>query len=198
MFLVFFNIVHLTLQGECVNSMLSTSHAVLKNLSEKLEEVRVQFMITCGSRTSRFLTALGLVSVLGCMTPWAERGLAAQEADHLTCFKVKDTAKVKGEETVDLVFPGLQPPKGVDGCEVKKAEKLVCLSTIKDNGNDGRGPGLAPAYVCYTVECPEDAFTARAFDAITQFGTHRIAAGTLGSEDAQLLCAPATQFFPSP
>jgi hypothetical protein len=132
------------------------------------------------------------------MTPWAERGLAAQEADHLICFKVKDTAKVKGEETVDLFFPGLQPPKGVDGCEVKKAEKLVCLSTIKDNGNDNRGAGLAPAYVCYTVECPEDAFTARAFDAITQFGTHRIAAGTLGSEDAQLLCArrPSSSHHP--
>ena len=72
----------------------------------------------------------------------------------------------------------------------------TCLTTIQNDGNDNRGPELAPAYVCYTVECPADAFEARAFNAIAQFGTHSIAAGTLGSEDAQLLCAPATQFFP--
>jgi hypothetical protein len=99
------------------------------------------------------------------VAPWAERGLAAQESDHLTCFKVKDAAKVKGEETVDLCFPGLQPPVGVDGCEVKKVEKFVCLTTITNDQDDFRGPSLAPAYVCYTVECPEDAFKAVACSA---------------------------------
>jgi len=54
----------------------------------------------------------------------------------------------------------------------------------QNDGNDNRGPELAPAYVCYTVECPADAFEARAFNAIAQFGTQSIAAGGVLRIDA--------------
>jgi hypothetical protein len=79
----------------------------------------MQFTITRGSRSSQLLIAMGLVGVLGFMAPWAEHGLAAQESDHLTCFRVKDAAKVDSEATANLFFPGLQPPIGANGCEVR-------------------------------------------------------------------------------
>lgn len=113
---------------------------------------------------------------------------AAQVADHLKCYKIKDPLKLAG--TVDLDTPqfGLDP-----GCRVSKA-KLFCVPASKTNvavEDRGTGPitplpvsGPQPGdRICYKVRCDQPVADQQATD---QFGTR-----TLGKFKTALVCTPA-------
>jgi hypothetical protein len=87
-----------------------------------------------------------------------------QVFDHMECFKVKTTEKLKA--TLDL-DPGTNPPFQVaEGCTIGKAAK-ICVpilrpaytvdpsSTLAENPLY-EGPAMETASICYKVKCPKD------------------------------------------
>jgi hypothetical protein len=115
---------------------------------------------------------------------------AAQPADHLKCYKMKDPLKLSA--TADLNTPSL----GLDpNCRISKA-KFLCVPGSKTNvtaidkatGNPisllpigGANPGKR---VCYKIKCQAQAPDQPLTD---QFG-----ARTVGKLKASLLCTPAS------
>jgi hypothetical protein len=115
---------------------------------------------------------------------------AAQTADHLKCFKIKDIAQFKSA-TADLVpanvsFPG-------QNCSLKGKGAQLCVPADKANvvveeGTDNPFPNqaLANAQLCYKVKC---ATTLAANLSVTdQFGARTVAVGKTTK-----VCGPAIQ-----
>jgi hypothetical protein len=102
-------------------------------------------------------------------------------ADHLKCYKVKDS-RSRASYTADL--QGLSPEPG---CTIKVPGKLLCVETTKTNRQppaDGEPSGNpAGRFVCYAVKCPKAALPTVAW--LDQFG-----AATLTPSAPKLLCAP--------
>ena len=101
-------------------------------------------------------------------------------ADHLKCFKVKDSLP-KATYTADL--DGLVP----QNCTVKVPAKMACVPTDKTNvvptPPGGGGTGTANTFFCYKVKCPKA--TLPTISGTDQFGTH-----TATAKPASLICAP--------
>jgi hypothetical protein len=109
---------------------------------------------------------------------------AAAQADHLQCFKVKDSV-TKTTYTADLT-----PADGAfpvaPGCIVRLPAKMLCIDVQKTNVTP-MPPGAAPGapgqkYLCYKVKCPKVPGTAALQD---QFGSH-----SLTYKATSLVCAP--------
>jgi hypothetical protein len=110
---------------------------------------------------------------------------AAAQADHLHCFKIKDTM-TKSLYTADLVPGGGSFPTAV-GCTITVPAKQLCIDVEKTNvapTPPGGFPG-APSqkYLCYKVKCPKPELATSATD---QFGTHNVTLKT-----SSMVCAPA-------
>lgn len=124
---------------------------------------------------------------------------AHAQADHLKCFKAKDSAKFNATATLSA----LQAQFGVDeSCEIKGKGKLFCVPVTKqvtafeDNSKDGiaqvpiTGQVLEDDRVCYKVKCPK---TEIASEVVTdQFG-----ARTMEKFKVDLLCTPAIKGAPA-
>jgi len=124
--------------------------------------------------------------------------VAAQQFDHQTCFKVKDSRKFAALVGLDMVqdqFDAL----GV--CKVVGKAKLFCVpteKTVHEFTVDGMpailenvsGPVPVPDRVCYKVKCPKQDIGAE--QVTDQFGT-----GTLGKFKTQFLCTPAVKGVPA-
>ncbi len=128
---------------------------------------------------------LAFVAVLAMTMPAA----AQNDADHLTCYKVKDSLKLKG--TVDLDTSGL----GVSAeCKISKA-KMFCAPSDAQNASDGvdtfssAGPRSATERVCYKVKCPTPFPEAQ--DVTDEFGTR-----TFEKFKTHMVCSPATRDAP--
>src|SRR5579862_135784 len=108
------------------------------------------------------------------------RAAAQPVADHLKCFKVKDSLSKK-TYTADL--DGLVP----QNCVVKVPAKMACVPTGKTNvipmPPGGGGTGTPNSFFCYKVKCPKT--TLPTISGTDQFGTH-----TATAKPASLVCAP--------
>jgi len=108
----------------------------------------------------------------------------AQTANHLKCYKVRDSA-AKVLYTANLT--GLTPEPG---CRIKVPAKMLCVASTKTavsptppgGGPTGTNAGL---FVCYKVKCPRTSIPGVLLK--DQFATRSVAPST-----AKLLCAPAT------
>ncbi len=126
---------------------------------------------------------------------WLSPAIAGAQADHLKCYKIKDSLKVIG--TVDLDSPqfGADP-----GCKISKA-KLFCVPATKTNVavvNKATGEPITPQPVtgpnpgdriCYKVKCDAPVADQQVSD---QFGTRAVA-----KLKAALVCTPAVKAGPS-
>ena len=102
-------------------------------------------------------------------------------ADHLKCYKVKDS---RPTASYDADLQGLAPEPG---CKIKLPAKLLCVETTKTNvqppPSEGGSGGPAGRFACYAVKCPKTALPTVAWR--DQFGP-----GTLTPKAPKLLCAP--------
>ena len=109
---------------------------------------------------------------------------AGAQADHLQCFKIRDSVP-KTTYTATLA-PSDNAFPVATGCVVKVPAKLLCVDVVKTitaGTPPGAGPGAAAQkYLCYKVKCPKATPTATIQD---QFGTHQVTA-----KGTSLLCAP--------
>jgi len=118
----------------------------------------------------------------------ATQSLAQQnDADHLTCYKVKDPLKLKATADVDTLRQGLSA-----GCTISKA-KMYCVPSGAQNVDDGSGvsvsssgPRSSSERICYKVKCPEP--YPGSTEISDAFGTR-----TLEKFKTSMLCAPASQ-----
>jgi len=107
---------------------------------------------------------------------------AAAVADHLKCYKIKDSAP-KASYTANL--GGLVPEPG---CKIAVPGKMLCVETTK-TGVTPNPPGPAGSagqtgrFLCYKLKCTKAALTAVPWS--DQFGTR-----TVTPIGAKLLCAP--------
>jgi putative metal-binding protein len=110
---------------------------------------------------------------------------AAPPADHLQCFKIRDTA-TKVPYTADVA--PTDPNFPTSNCRVQVPAKLLCVDVVKSNVTPA--PPGAPAgdathkFLCYKAKCPKATPTATLQD---QFGSHTVTVKSTG-----LLCAPVT------
>jgi hypothetical protein len=107
--------------------------------------------------------------------------------DHLECFKMKDTVKLKGVVNLPTLAG---TPYDAAGCSIgsaKKwctpAQKVVVSSTPP--AVPLPGPNLTSDYICYKIKCPKVSLTQGVQD---QFGTR-----TLGKMKQGELCVPAVK-----
>ncbi len=126
------------------------------------------------------------VLVLAAMTSVS----AAQTADHLKCYKMKDPLHLTGTADLDTPQLGLDP-----GCAISTAS-LVCVPATKTNvsvTNRSTGGSIAPLPVsgpdpsdriCYKVKCPSAVIPDQPLT--DQFGTRSV-----GPLKASLVCTPA-------
>ena len=127
--------------------------------------------------------AVSVLAAGACLALFAG-GARAQTADHLKCYKVRDSAP-RIRYTANLT--GLAPESG---CVIKVPAKLLCVATTKTAvtptppGGVPSGPN-AGLFVCYKVKCPRGAVPAVSVK--DQFATHGFTPAA-----AKLLCAPAT------
>src|SRR5689334_23317877 len=103
-------------------------------------------------------------------------------ADHLKCYKVKDS-QAKTTYTADLGGLIAEP-----GCIIKVPGNLFCTQATKTNvtppplgGVDNTGP--AGRFLCYKVKCPKA--TVAPFQWHDQFGDRQLTPST-----PKILCAP--------
>jgi hypothetical protein len=135
------------------------------------------------NRTIRIATLVAMSALAG-----VAFGQSAQ--DHLTCFKVKDSApKAKYHAT-------LTTAAGSQSCTVKAPAKMACVQTAKSGVSPtppGGGPGGSPAgsFLCYQAKCPKP--SSAGTNAVDQFGQRLVKFG-----GAKLLCAPAIVAAPTP
>ncbi|HXC50997.1 MAG TPA: putative metal-binding motif-containing protein [Candidatus Limnocylindrales bacterium] len=114
----------------------------------------------------------GIVGVAGAAT-----------ADHLQCFKIKDSqAKTSYTATLTPSDPAFVPA----GCTLKVPAKLLCVDAVKTNVVP-TPPGAAEGvqlqkYLCYKAKCPKLAATASLTD---QFGARAVSTKT-----TSIICAP--------
>lgn len=112
------------------------------------------------------------------------RAGGASPADHLQCFKIKDSV-AKATYTAD-VTPGDSRFPAANGCIVRTPAKMLCVDAVKSNVAPvpPGAPDGSPAqeYLCYKTKCPKVTPTATLTD---QFGTHTVLVKAPG-----LLCAP--------
>ena len=115
---------------------------------------------------------------------------AAQTADHLKCFKIKDLAQFKSA-TADLIPSN--PNFAGQNCSLKGKGAQLCVPADKANvvieeGTDSPFPTqvLQNSQLCYKVKCP----TALAgnLNVTDQFGTRNVAMGKTTK-----VCGPAIQ-----
>ncbi len=125
------------------------------------------------------LRCLGTVTLLAL----SARSIQAQPvADHLKCYKVKDSAS-RAKYTADLGGLVAEP-----GCSIQVPGRLLCTDATKTNitpeppgGPDTAGP--AGRFLCYKVKCPRAVPPPIQWH--DQFGSRSLTLGT-----ASLLCAP--------
>jgi len=126
------------------------------------------------------MTSRSLVALLSCLIAAG----TVRAADHLQCFKVKDSA-AKTSYTADLLPTDLGFPVA-NGCRVRVPAKLLCVDVVKTNVSPtppGAAPGLTTQkFLCYKTKCPKTQPTTTVQD---QFGTHNILV-----KATSLLCAP--------
>jgi hypothetical protein len=110
--------------------------------------------------------------------------------DHLTCFRVRDSApKTKYKAT-------LTTAAGSQDCMVKTPAKLACVETEKSSvtpAPPGGGPSgsAAGSFLCYQAKCPKPSNAGS--NVQDQFGERVISFG-----GARFLCAPAIVAAPTP
>src|SRR6266849_322295 len=128
----------------------------------------------------RILTGLAMTALFLGLLP----SLAVAQADHLQCFKIKDTV-AKATYTADLTPADTGFPV-TTGCIVRVPARLLCVDVVKSIV--GTQPPGAPAgdpthkFLCYKVKCAKAAPTATVVD---QFGSHQVTV-----KSTSLLCAP--------
>ncbi len=108
---------------------------------------------------------------------------AAATADHLQCFKIKDSqAKTSYTATLTPSDPAFVPA----GCTLKVPAKLLCVDAVKSNvvpTPAGAADGVQlQKYLCYKAKCPKLAATASLTD---QFGARSVTTKT-----TSIICAP--------
>jgi len=103
-------------------------------------------------------------------------------ADHLKCYKVKDT-QAKATYTADLGGLVAEP-----GCRIRVPGTLLCVETTKTNvtptppgGADNSGP--AGRFMCYKLKCPKATLAALQWH--DQFGDRQVT-----PSKPKILCAP--------
>ena len=136
-----------------------------------------------------------LLAVLIAALAFVARANAQPVADHLKCYRVKDTLRLSG--TLDLNSPqfGLEP-----GCKVSSTA-LFCVPASKSNvnvTNQTTGAPITPLpfsaaaeqddRICYKLKCPAPATPIANQSATDQFGNH-----TVSTFRAKLLCTPAVK-----
>ena len=108
----------------------------------------------------------------------------AAQADHLQCFKIKDTT-AKTSYIADLTPSDPNFPAAT-GCTVRVPPRLLCVDVVKSNvvPLPVGAPAGAPThkFLCYKVKCLKAQPTATVQD---QFGTHAVTV-----KSTSLLCAP--------
>jgi hypothetical protein len=109
---------------------------------------------------------------------------AAAQADHLQCFKIRDTvAKTTFNADLTPSDPGFPV---ATGCIVRVPARLLCVDVVKSIV--GTQPPGAPAgapthkFLCYKVKCPK---ATPATTVVDQFGNHQVTV-----KSTSLLCAP--------
>jgi hypothetical protein len=111
---------------------------------------------------------------------------SAQTADHLECYKVRDS--LRAIYTADLA--GLVPEPG---CIITAPGKFVCVASTTTNVSPvppgGGGTGTPNRFLCYRAKCPHSALPA--VDATDQFGTR-----TVTPLVSKMLCAPLQSTTP--
>lgn len=109
---------------------------------------------------------------------------SAQVADHLQCFKIKDSA-AKTSYTANLVPNDLGFLVST-GCTIQVPAKLICIDVEKQNvvPTPPGSPDGAPAqrYLCYKTKCAKQQPVVNMQD---QFGSRSVAVKT-----SSLVCAP--------
>jgi hypothetical protein len=108
----------------------------------------------------------------------------AAQADHLQCFKIKDTT-TKTTYTATLTPSDPNFPAST-GCTIRVPARLLCVDVVKSNVVPPPQvvPPGAPThkFLCYKVKCAKASPTATVQD---QFGTHNVTV-----KSTSLLCAP--------
>ncbi len=140
--------------------------------------------------------ATGLI-VGGMMGPGR---VGAQDYNHLTCFKAKDSGKFKGAVTLDVLQDKFDPS---GQCKILGGGRaaLFCAPTDKtvDQYEVAKAPGtlldvpgvpLVNDRLCYKVRCPRDVIDTEIVS--DQFGTRE-----LSKFKAALLCTPALKGEPT-
>jgi hypothetical protein len=127
---------------------------------------------------------LGLASVLGAVAAFGQA-----TRDHLTCFRITDSAP-KTKYTASLTTAA-----GSQTCTVKTPAKLACVETQKSAVTPpppGGGPtgSAAGSFLCYKTKCPKPTASSNVED---QFGKRVVSFG-----GAKVLCVPAVVAEPTP
>ncbi len=114
-------------------------------------------------------------------------GASAQVADHLQCYKIKDSQTAK--RYTATLSPADAAFATAPGCRVKVPAKYLCIDTVKSAVTPAP-PGApagqaAPNYLCYKTKCPK--MTKTPWTGQDQFGSRTLTALRTG-----LVCAPVT------
>ena len=113
---------------------------------------------------------------------WLPATGAQPIADHLKCYRVKDSQK-KTKYTATLDGLAAEP-----GCAIKVPAIMVCVPASKTNVQPpppgGGATGIAGAFGCYKVKCPKA--TLPSFHLKDQFGDRMVIPTA-----PKLLCAPS-------
>jgi hypothetical protein len=116
--------------------------------------------------------------------------------DHLECFKIKTTEKLKA--TLDL-DPGVNPPFPVaPGCTIGKATKYCVpvmrpVATVDESstltgGSEIAGQDLVDDRICYKVKCPDTDTTSITITGVDRFGNREFTKIKYSE-----ICTPAAQ-----
>jgi len=105
-------------------------------------------------------------------------------ADHLSCYKIKDTPGTRTVSTKDLTESLQDQSISVTGCQVQTPPKMACLPTCKSPSGPPSGQAQAVPLLCYKVKCPKSTLPTVSLG--DQFGMHTLTFGTA----SKLLCAP--------
>ena len=105
-------------------------------------------------------------------------------ADHLSCYKIKDTSGTKTVVTKDLTEFLQGQTISVPGCQVQTPPRTACLPTCKSPGGTPSGLDQPRPLLCYKVKCPQSTLPTVSLG--DQFGMHTVTFGTA----SKLLCAP--------
>jgi hypothetical protein len=127
----------------------------------------------------------GIAALAGAVT-LAPPAFAQPAADHLACYRVRDSAR-RGRFTLTLTNAGV-----TQSCSIGARAQLGCLETQKSDvvpTPPGGGPSVGNAgdFLCYKLFCPRP--FPPAAQTTDQFGGTRI----VTYKAAQFLCAPATR-----